>query len=80
MPSDPELRRMWQGISVYDTIERAQNQARKHPRLGAYIAELHVTWGQGVHAERTGHRRGHHTLWGDARSLHSCVLSVVPVQ
>lgn len=69
MPSDPDLRRMWHGISVYDSLDRARSQARKNPVLGTYIAEMVVLWGQGVRAERTGHRRGHHTLWGEPEAL-----------
>ena len=78
-PSDPYLRRLWQGISVYDSLERAMSQARKRPSLGAYVAELEIPWGRNIQAERTGHRRGHHTLWGEPKALLACVVRVVPV-
>jgi len=78
-PTDPYLRRLWQGISVYDSLERAMNQARKRPGLGTYIAELEIPWGRSVQAERTGHRRGHHTLWGEPAAILACVIRIVPV-
>ena len=79
IPTDPQLRRMWSGISVYDTLDRARSQALKRPGLGAYIAELEVQWGRSVRAERTGHRRGYHTLWGEPSVLLACVRRIVPV-
>ena len=78
-PSDPYLRRLWQGISVYDSLERALSQARRRPGLGAYVAELEIPWGRHIQAERTGHRRGHHTLWGEPAALLACVIRVFPV-
>ena len=79
VPTDPDLRRLWYGISVYDTLDRALSRARKQPTLGTFIAEIQIRWGQGIRAERTGHRRGHHTLWGEPTALLSCVTRVVPV-
>ena len=79
VPTDPELRRLWHGISVYDTLDRAIRRARKQPHLGEYIAELQIPWGRSIRAERTGHRRGHHTLWGEPGALLACVNRVVPV-
>jgi hypothetical protein len=51
VPADPELRRMWHGISVYDTLDRAVSRARKQPTLGGYIAELQIPWGGSIRAE-----------------------------
>jgi hypothetical protein len=78
-PDEPYLRRLWQGVSVYDTANRARNRALKQPHLGRYIAELRIAWGSGIHAERTGHRRGHHTLWGEPAALLASVVAVVPL-
>lgn len=78
-PRDSHLRRLWQGVSVYDTEARARARAIKQPSLGAFVAELAVPWGGGLWAERTGHRRGHHTLWGAPDELLACVQRVVPV-
>jgi hypothetical protein len=78
-PTDPALRRIWYGISVYDTLDRALSRARRQPALGTFVAEVQFRWGQGIRAERTGHRRGHHTLWGDPTQLLGCVTRVVVV-
>jgi hypothetical protein len=79
VPTDPELRRLWHGVSVYDTLDRAMSRARKQPGLGMFIAELQIRWGRGIRVERTGHRRGHHTIWGDAAALLDCVTRVATV-
>jgi hypothetical protein len=76
-PGAPEeSRRLWSGISVYDTEERARQTARDYPRLGAYIAELDIPEGGTVRAQRTTKSLGHYTLWGDAVAMLACVVAV----
>lgn len=77
--SDPVLQRRWEGISVFDTRERAQQTARRRPDLGRYIAELWLTEGMSISYERTGNTRGHYTLWGDPESIRQCVVGVETV-
>jgi hypothetical protein len=74
--SDAELQRRWEGISVFDSLERARQHARRRPELGRFIAELWVTEGMAVDYERTGNTRGHYTLWGEPDIIRQCVVGV----
>ena len=41
-PDDPERRRLWDGLSCYNTQTQARRNALKRPSLGRYIAELQI--------------------------------------
>jgi hypothetical protein len=75
---DPELLRLWDGVSVNATAVQSRNRARGLPQLGCYIAKLEVSRDAPILAERTL-GRGHYTLWSSAEALLRCVVSVVPV-
>jgi hypothetical protein len=74
--NDPEVLRLWSGISVYDSPRRARATARIFPYLGISIAELSVPDDGSIVWERTTAGPGHYTLWGDPDRLLSCVRSV----
>lgn len=76
--ANPELGRLWDGISVWSTLNQAQNKA-KVLRNKHFIAELRIEENGPIHFERTTSSAGHHTLWGDPQSLVDSVVSVVPV-
>ena len=76
---DPELLRMWEGISVNNTEAQARNKGRDLPWLGRYIAVLDIPEGGPITYQRTGRSRGHHTLWGEPSELLRCVVRVTPV-
>lgn len=61
---NPEAARLHTGISVFATSRQAAIHSRQWPVLGGFIAALDVPAGSQIRAERTTHRRGHHTLWG----------------
>jgi hypothetical protein len=72
---DSEVLRLWQGISLFDSIERARSQARRRPWHGnAFIAVLVIPSGA-FQLEATG-SRGHYTLWGDPYAILACVRHV----
>ena len=76
------LQRLWDGISVHDTLADSLRQVQEHPRLGGYIAELEAPkpGGQSVRWERTiANNAGHFTLWGDPDELLGCVVRIIPV-
>jgi hypothetical protein len=76
----PEMRRLWDGISVYATEAQARNKATQFPYLGAYLARLDVPDGAAVRIERTiRNSRGHHTLWGNPADLLRCVVVILPL-
>jgi hypothetical protein len=78
-PDDPDRRRLWDGLSCYNTETQARRNALKRPSLGRYIAELQIPEDGPVRYERTPVSAGHHTLWGDAVVLLRYVASVSPV-
>jgi len=76
------LRRLWDGLSVHDSLEQARRQAREAPWLGTRIAVLVVPEGAeaGLRWERTiPNNPGHYTLWGDPDDLLRQVERVVPI-
>lgn len=75
---DPVTLRRWQGISLFDTAERARHVGKRFPWNGnAYIATLAITPGQ-FQLEQTG-RRGHYTLWGEPHDILATVTDVQPI-
>jgi hypothetical protein len=74
-----ERRRLWQGLSVYDTETRARKKAIKVPLLGAYIAQLEFPDQRIIQYERTTTSAGHYTLWGLPEDLRQAVVRIVPV-
>lgn len=77
--SDPELIRMWEGVSATATEAHARSKRRDLPWLGRDVAVLAVAEGGSIAFRRTGRGRGHHTRWGDPQELLGCVVDVLPV-
>ncbi len=77
----PEVLRLWDGLSMYDSYEQARHTARTFPRLGRFIAMVRLSMGGTVRYEQTGaSERGHFTVWGDPAELLSLVVSVAAVE
>ena len=72
----PENRRMWAGVSVYDSTEAARTAAHEFPRLGRFIAAVLIEDDSAIRWERTGATPGHHTLWGDPAMMLATVVRV----
>lgn len=75
-----ELRRLWHGISVYDTETDARRRAERSPYLGRYVEELRVAERGSVTYEKTTRDRRHYTLWGDPDNLLQHVVGVVLIE
>lgn len=76
--NDPETLRRWQGISLFDSVERARRIGKRFPWNGnAYIATLAIPSGR-FQIEQTG-RRGHYTLWGEPHDILATVTDVQPI-
>ena len=72
MPADFDASVLWDGVSMFDSEERARRKACARPMLGAHIAELSVTADRTLHVARTTRSRGHCTVWAEpARLLRS---------
>lgn len=77
--STPDIERLWDGISVFDTEAGARRQAGMYPWLGRFIVELAIPARSVIQVERTTGTPGHYTLWGDPEALLAMVRSVVPL-
>jgi hypothetical protein len=79
---DPERRRSWDRVSVFDTEGGARRVARasRGMRLGRYIAELLIPTDHGDEfaLEKTG-SHGHYDIDARPRALLACVSRVIPV-
>lgn len=58
------------GVSMFSSLERAFEIARRRPAL---VAELVLRHGRGLSLAQTG-QAGHHTVWGESEELRDCVV------
>lgn len=80
-PADARLLRLMDGLSVFDSVDRARRKAVHYPALGSLIAAVEVPGDDDrFRFERTTTGRGHYTLWGDPAALQTLVAWVVPVE
>jgi len=77
--TDPELIRLWSGVSAYATEARARRQSSAYPFLGSNIARLDIGESGPIRFERTTRSRGHYTLWGEPATLLASVVAVIRV-
>lgn len=76
----PETLQESRGISLYNTLQQARNQADRFQRPEhRFIAELRIPDDAPVTIERTG-RRGHHTLWGSPDVILNYITRVMPIR
>lgn len=74
----PEVLRLWSGISLFDSLDRARQMCRRAPKLGEYIAVLRLPEERLVQFERTTASAGHYTAWGRSVDFLHYVVDVVP--
>jgi hypothetical protein len=77
-PLSPRDRDHWEGVSHYLTLDGAQAAARANPRIGSFISTVRVP--VDVRFERWGRDPTHCTVWEDAATLLSWVVSTAPVE
>lgn len=66
--SDPDVRRLWSGISMFDSVGRARGLAQRSPWNGtAFIAT--VTFPRSRFTVERTRSRGHYTVWGDPHAM-----------
>ncbi|MCC7369208.1 MAG: hypothetical protein IT306_12340 [Chloroflexi bacterium] len=77
-PLLPSQRRLWRGLSHFDTLDAARAAALNTPALGKYVVEVDIPDDADVEIEQTG-RPGHFTIWASPVQLLRCLGRVVPV-
>lgn len=75
--ADSETRRLWDGVSAWDSEALARWTAQAYPATGAFIAALDIPEGSLIRFEPT-RGRGHYTLWGEPTALLACVVATGP--
>jgi hypothetical protein len=74
----PDLpQRRWEGVSMWNDIERATALALRRPKLGTFIAEVELP--DSVERAPEG-SPGHFEVYGSAIDLHSRVVQTQPVR
>ena len=67
---------LWNGVSMYDSLEAAVGKARSVAGLGSFIARVEIPDDADVRIEQTGREREHHTVWAPAALLRSWIADV----
>lgn len=80
---DDETIRLWRGVSVFDSEDRARSTATRFPKLGRFIAKLEIDEASFIF-ERTTGSPGHYTSGplhrlGTPQALLARVIRVMPV-
>jgi hypothetical protein len=73
------MRRSWERVSVYDTLEQARAVARRFPAIGTFITELRIDAGGPVVFERSGDDPHHFDLNGEPAEMLRMITRVVAV-
>jgi hypothetical protein len=73
--SNPEIRRLWDGLSFFATEAQARRARRRHPMLGSHIAAIRVSDVPNIRVERTL-GAGHVTVWAAPADLLRAVVSI----
>jgi hypothetical protein len=79
-PLSDEDRRLWKGVSHFDSLDVAFTRGMTSPWLGDFVATVHIPVSAAAHIEQTGRDPSHFTVWSTAESLLSWVASVDPIE
>lgn len=79
-PLTPERQRIWEGVSVYSSLARAEHRARTLRPPCPWIAVLQIPVRGPVAHEKTLRDPAHFTLWGEPRALLNCVASLLEIE
>ena len=66
-------------VSHWDTLEKMRAVCREFPKIGSYIAELHIPEDGPIEAKQE-HDPGHWNAWGDPEAFLKYVTAVHPVE
>jgi hypothetical protein len=79
-PDTAERRRLWEGLSVYSSIQAAEASAiRAGWRNGRHLAEIVVEYPDAVIVEKTLRDPAHYTMWGAPEMILGLVRRSIPI-
>jgi hypothetical protein len=73
---DEEVRRSWDALSFFDSVEALEQQIRKIPAIGKHMRGYDVPEGIGITWEASG-GPDHYDLRGDKEVLKKCLVECV---
>ena len=71
---------IYSGVSVWDTLEAAAENARTFPALGGFVAEIRLDQASDARYFGWGTRPGHLTVWAEPQRLLEGTVSTIPVR
>jgi len=80
LPHTAKRRRIYEGVSMYATLESARQRARKLESQPTHIAPAVIPLDGPVTFEQTGNDSQHFTVWGTPAELVVLVLSPIEVE
>ena len=67
-----------EAVSHWDTLEKMRAVCLAFPKVGSYIAELHIPEDGPIEA-KAEHDPGHWNAWGKPEAFLQCIVAVHPV-
>lgn len=78
-PLSREQQDLWDGLSVFESIELAVAHYRRSRQLGRYALEISLRPTDALRMRRTTDTPGHWTIWADTDVLVSRVTAIIAV-
>jgi hypothetical protein len=78
-PIERQNPREYEALSHWDTLEKMRHVCRTWPKIGNYIAELHIPENGPIELKQEGDP-GHWNAWGEPEAFLQYVTTVHPVE
>ncbi|MGH2616744.1 MAG: hypothetical protein ACRDJC_16035 [Thermomicrobiales bacterium] len=73
---DEEVRKSWDALSFFDSVEALEQQIREIPAIGRHMCRYRIPENAGITWEASGNP-GHFDLRGDKEVLKECLVDCV---
>lgn len=75
----PETARLWDGLSMYETLAQALETAARFPTVWRAVAEMEIPTDGTFRVERTTAAAGHWTVWGEPDAAMAYMRRYMPI-
>lgn len=75
----PETARLWDGLSMYETLAQALETAARFPTVWRAVAEMEIPTDGTFRVERTTVAAGHWTVWGEPNAVMAYTRRYAPI-